>query len=105
MEIIIPNAVIANSKIVNECGGPYEKERLKSYTFQELWKMLWIHTDTINRKIQNKRAQQWINMELQKKKGGERGTLGTGRITTTRRQKADPKKVAQGGMQQFLRRS
>ena len=30
-----------------------EKERLKSYTFQELWKMLWIHTDTINKKIQN----------------------------------------------------
>ena len=29
VEIIIPNAVIANSKIVNECGGPYEKERLK----------------------------------------------------------------------------
>ena len=43
--------------------------------------------------------------ELQKKKEGERGTLGTGRITTTRRQKADPKKVAQGSMQQFLRRS
>ena len=58
-----------------------------------------------NRKIQNKRAQQWINMELQKKKEGERGTLGTGRVTTTRRQKADPKKVAQGGMQQFLRRT
>ena len=33
-----------------------------------------------NRKIQNKRAQQWINMELQKKAEGERGTLGTGRI-------------------------
>ena len=29
VEIIIPNSVIANSKIVNECGGPYEKERLK----------------------------------------------------------------------------
>ena len=61
-----------------------------------------------NRKIQNKRAQQWINMELQKKKEGERGTLGTGRITRTKRRIADPKKVAQirkGGMQKFLRRT
>tara|TARA_Y100000389_G_scaffold204578_1_gene258110 strand:- start:2066 stop:2890 length:825 start_codon:yes stop_codon:yes gene_type:complete len=30
-----------------------EKEKLLLYNFQELWKMLWIHTDTINRKIQN----------------------------------------------------
>ena len=61
-----------------------------------------------NRKIQNKRAQQWINMELQKKAEGERGTLGTGRIARTRRRVADPKRVAdirKGGMQQFLRRT
>ena len=31
----------------------HEKEKLISYEFNELWKMLWIHTDTINRKIQN----------------------------------------------------
>ena len=29
IEIIVPNAVIANSKIVNESGGPYEKERIR----------------------------------------------------------------------------
>ena len=61
-----------------------------------------------NRKIQNKRAQQWINMELQKKAEGERGTLGTGRISRTRRRVADPKRVAdirKGGLQQFLRRT
>ena len=65
-------------------------------------------TKLANRKIQNKRAQQWINMELQKKKEGEGGTLGTGRITRTKRRVADPKKVAQirkGGMQKFLRRT
>ena len=44
-------------------------------------------------------------MELQKKAEGQRGELGTGRITQTRRRTADPKKVAQGGLQQFLRRS
>ena len=44
-------------------------------------------------------------MELQKKKEGERGTLGTGRVTTTLRQKADPKNVSKCGMQQFLRRT
>ena len=47
-------------------------------------------------------------MELQKKAEGERGTLGTGRITQTRRRVADPKKVAQirkGGLQKFLRRT
>ncbi len=61
-----------------------------------------------NRKIQNKRAQQWINMELQKKAEGDRGTLGTGRIARTRRRVADPKRVAdirKGGLQQFLRRT
>ena len=65
-------------------------------------------TKLANKKIQNKRAQQWINMELQKKTEGERGTLGTGRIARTRRRVADPKKVAQirkGGMQKFLRRT
>ena len=47
-------------------------------------------------------------MELQKKKECEGGTLGTGRITRTKRRVADPKKVAQirkGGMQKFLRRT
>ena len=29
IEIIIPNAVIANGKIMNESGGPYEKERIR----------------------------------------------------------------------------
>ena len=29
IEITIPNAVIANAKIVNESGGPWEKERLR----------------------------------------------------------------------------
>ena len=44
-------------------------------------------------------------MELQKKAEGQRGELGTGRITQTRKRLADPKKIAQGGMQQFLRRT
>ncbi len=30
VEIIIPNAVIANTKIINESGGPYEKMRVQS---------------------------------------------------------------------------
>ncbi len=29
IEITVPNAVIANSKIVNESGGPHEKERIR----------------------------------------------------------------------------
>ena len=29
IEITIPNALIANSKIVNESGGPYERERIR----------------------------------------------------------------------------
>jgi len=29
IEITIPNAVIANSKIINESGGPYEMERVR----------------------------------------------------------------------------
>ena len=29
IEIIIPNSVIATSKIINESGGPYEKERIR----------------------------------------------------------------------------
>ena len=29
IEITIPNSVIANSKIVNESGGPHEKERVR----------------------------------------------------------------------------
>lgn len=29
MEITIPNSVIASSKIINESGGPYEKERIR----------------------------------------------------------------------------
>ena len=47
-------------------------------------------------------------MELQKRAEGERGTLGTGRITQTRRRVADPKRVAdirKGGLQKFLRRT
>tara|TARA_B100000131_G_C17944811_1_gene543881 strand:- start:467 stop:862 length:396 start_codon:yes stop_codon:yes gene_type:complete len=29
IEITIPNSVIANSKIINESGGPYERERVR----------------------------------------------------------------------------
>jgi len=29
IEVTIPNSVIANSKIINESGGPYEKERIR----------------------------------------------------------------------------
>ena len=29
IEITIPNSVIANAKIINESGGPYEKERVR----------------------------------------------------------------------------
>lgn len=29
IEIIVPNAVIANTKIINETGGPHEKERVR----------------------------------------------------------------------------
>ena len=29
VEITIPNAVMGNSKITNESGGPYEKERIR----------------------------------------------------------------------------
>ena len=29
MEVTIPHAVIANAKIVNESGGPWEKERIR----------------------------------------------------------------------------
>jgi small-conductance mechanosensitive channel len=29
IEIIIPNAIMGNSKIINESGGPYEKERVR----------------------------------------------------------------------------
>ncbi len=29
IEVIIPNAVIANAKIINESGGPWEKERVR----------------------------------------------------------------------------
>ena len=61
-----------------------------------------------NKKIQNKRSQRWIDMELKKKSEGGRGTLGKGRITTTSRQKIEPKRadqIAKGGMQKFLRRT
>jgi len=30
IEVYVPNAVIANSKVVNETGGPYEKERVRA---------------------------------------------------------------------------
>tara|TARA_Y100001968_G_scaffold204530_1_gene187802 strand:- start:319 stop:705 length:387 start_codon:yes stop_codon:yes gene_type:complete len=29
IEITIPNSIIANSKIINESGGPHEKERVR----------------------------------------------------------------------------
>ena len=57
------------------------------------------------KKVQNKRAKQWMDMELKKKAEGERGTLGPGRITTSRRQRVDPKNIPKGGMQKFLRRT
>ena len=62
------------------------------------------------KKVTNKRAQQWMDMELKRKAEGERGTLGTGRITSTPRQRISPKRAAElekqyGGMRSFLRRT
>ena len=60
------------------------------------------------KKVQNKRAQQWMDMELKKKAEGERGTLGRGRITSTSRQRIAPKRAAElekGRLKQFLRRT
>ena len=62
------------------------------------------------KKVTNKRAQQWMDMELKRKAEGERGTLGTGRITSSPRQRISPKRAAElekqyGGMRSFLRRT
>ena len=62
------------------------------------------------KKVTNKRAQQWMDMELKRKAEGERGTLGTGRITSSPRQRITPKRAAElekqyGGMRSFLRRT
>jgi tRNA uridine 5-carbamoylmethylation protein Kti12 len=62
------------------------------------------------KKVTNKRAQQWMDMELKRKAEGQRGALGTGRITSTPRQKISPKRAAElekqyGGMRSFLRRT
>ena len=60
------------------------------------------------KKVTNKRAQQWMDMELKRKAEGERGTLGPGRVTTSRRQKIEPKRAAElekSRLKQFLRRT
>ena len=62
------------------------------------------------KKVTNKRAQQWMDMELKRKAEGERGTLGTGRITSSPRQRISPKRAAElekqyGGMRSFLKRT
>ena len=62
------------------------------------------------KKVTNKRAQQWMDMELKRKAEGQRGTLGTGRITSSPRQRITPKRAAElekqyGGMRSFLRRT
>ena len=62
------------------------------------------------KKVTNKRAQQWMDMELKRKAEGQRGTLGTGRITSSPRQRISPKRAAElekqyGGMRSFLRRT
>ena len=44
------------------------------------------------KKVTNKRAQQWMDMELKRKAEGQRGTLGTGRITSSPRQRISPKR-------------
>ena len=62
------------------------------------------------KKVTNKRAQQWMDMELKRKAEGQRGTLGTGRVTSSPRQRITPKRAAElekqyGGMRSFLRRT
>ena len=62
------------------------------------------------KKVTNKRAQQWMDMELKRKAEGQRGTLGTGRITSSPRQRISPKRAAElekqySGMRSFLRRT
>ena len=62
------------------------------------------------KKVTNKRAQQWMDMELKKKAEGQRGTLGTGRVTSSPRQRISPKRAAElekqyGGMRSFLKRT
>ena len=62
------------------------------------------------KKVTNKRAQQWMDMELKRKAEGQRGTLGPGRITSSPRQRITPKRAAElekqyGGMRSFLKRT
>ena len=76
--------------------------------FKEVFKRV---KSLANRKIQNGRAKQWIATELKKKSEGQRGTLGKGRVTTSRRQKIEPKRAREIekdpnlGFKRFARRT
>ena len=37
-----------------------EKQKLVTREFRDLWNMLWIHVETINRKIQNEYWNYWL---------------------------------------------
>ena len=60
------------------------------------------------KKVTNHIAQGWIKMELAKKKRGESDTLGTGRVTSVKKQTIDPKKlekIQKGGFLKFAKRT
>ena len=60
------------------------------------------------KKVTNHIAQGWIRMELAKKKRGETDTLGTGRVTGSKRQTIDPKKlekIQKSGFLKFARKT
>ena len=60
------------------------------------------------KKVTNHIAQGWIKMELAKKKRGETDTLGTGRVTGSKRQTIDPKKlekIQKSGFLKFARKT
>ena len=60
------------------------------------------------KKVTNRIAQGWIKMELAKKKRGETDTLGTGRVTGSKRQTIDPKKldkIQKSGFLKFARKT
>ena len=60
------------------------------------------------KKVTNHIAQGWIKMELAKKERGESGTIGTGRVTSTRKQTIDPEKldkIQKGGFVKFARKT
>ena len=60
------------------------------------------------KKVTNHIAQGWIKMELAKKKRGETDRLGTGRVTGSKRQTIDPKKldkIQKSGFLKFARKT